>query len=326
MEKFTINILGAKVTYISSVPLKDYFIKNKNFMEFYNATILPVENELVGDDYVVIYNDTDDCSKPIVVNGNLMVVQYPFENLNESILIYLGYHFFEKQLGAMGICSCHSACVSKDGKATLIVGDAGAGKTSLAFQLCANGYKLISNDMTLVGISNEDKLVAYAGTKFMNLRLLSVQQNMPELLYLFQNNKGDNWTNKISVMAHDIGIDEEYEPTIIENVIFLRLDSREKLSVTSGDSWRNNFLLYQNTSSHIRGSAATFIDKNGHPIGYIPPMETEETYYKRSYLLNKINKNENYKYVVGSLPEVVEYVDELYRKDNKVRKRINEKK
>ena len=326
MEKFTINILGAKVTYISSVPLRDYFIKNKNFMEFYNATVLPAENELTEDDYIVIYNDTNNYSNPIVVNGNLMVVQYPFENLNESILIYLGSHFFEKQFGMMGICSCHSACVSKDGKATLIVGDAGAGKTSLAFQLCANGYKLISNDMTLIGISSEDKLVAYAGTKFMNLRLLSVQQNMSELLYLFQNNKGDNWTNKISVMAHDIGVLEEYEPTIIENVIFLRIDSREKLSVRNGDSWRNNFLLYQNTSSHIRGSAATFIDKNGHPIGYIPPMETEETYYKRSYLLNKINKSENYKYVVGSLPEVVEYVDKLYRRDNKVRERTYEEK
>ena len=122
-------------------------------------------------------------------------------------------------------------------------------------------------------------------------------------------------------MARDIGIEEEYDPTIIENIIYLRIDDREKLIISNGDSWRNNFLIYQNTSSHIRGSAATFINKKGYPIGYIPPMETEETYKKRVELLNAINKNKNYKYVVGPLEVVMEYIDSLYKLQNgKVKK------
>ena len=51
------------------------------------------------------------------------------------------------------------------------------------------------------------------------------------------------------------------------------------------------------------------INKKGYPIGYIPPMETEETYYKRINLLNKINESNNYKYVVGPLQEVAEYIE-----------------
>ena len=91
--------------------------------------------------------------------------------------------------------------------------------------------------------------------------------------------------------------------------------------ISNGDSWRNNFLLYQNTSSHIRGSAATFINKKGYPIGYIPPMETQETYKKRVELLNTINKNKNYKYVVGPLEDIIEYIDSLYKLQNgKVKK------
>ena len=40
-------------------------------------------------------------------------------------------------------------------------------------------------------------------------------------------------------------------------------------------------------------------------------METEETYYKRINLLNKINESNNYKYVVGPLQEVAEYIEKL---------------
>lgn len=131
--------------------------------------------------------------------------------------------------------------------------------------------------------------------------------------------------DKISVIARDVGIEEEYNPTIIENIIFLRIDNREQLKISDRDSWRNNFLLYQNTSSHIRGSSATFINKKGYPIGFIPPMETEETYVKRIELLNAINKNKNYKYVVGPLNDIIEYIDTFYQLQNRKVKKYEKK-
>lgn len=315
METFCIEVLGCKVRYVSDKPLLDYFIKHKDFMEFYDASIIANSDDVK---YTVEYHDNKDISKPIVVTDQKMIVNYPGSELTESNLLYLGFSFLEKQFGEMGVCSCHSACVVKDGEATLLIGEAGAGKTSLAINLCQQyGYSLLSNDMTLIG-EDDGYIYACGGTKFVNLRLLSVKSNMPSLLYLFQNDNKDLWTNKVSVMANNIGIEEEYAITPIKNILFVHIDARDKFKVANGDSWRNNFLLYQNVSAHIRGTASTFVNKKGYPIGYIPSFETEDTYNRRMKLINSINVSPNYHYVSGSLGEVLEYIDSLSReKDEK---------
>ncbi len=319
MERFCISIHGASVRYISDVPLQNYYLSNKDYLEFFNAKIVP-DNDNVA--YTVVYHDCN--SKEIItINNETMTINYPFNMLSKSILIYMGYHFLEKQFGEMGLCSCHSACVEKNGKATLIIGEAGAGKTSLAVNLCQNyGFSLISNDMTLIGMEDE-VLKAFGGTKFLNLRLLSVANNMPNLLYLFQNDIKDSWTNKVSVMARDVGIIENYDIVPIDNILFVHIDNRNnEFKFSNGDSWRNNFLLYQNLSSHIRGSSATFINKNGHPIGYIPPFESELAYDGRKKIIDTINSSDHYYYINGSLQSAIEFVNNLQQKDNKKEKRL----
>lgn len=315
METFCIEVLGCKVRYVSDKPLLDYFIKHKDFMEFYDASIIADSDDVK---YTIEYHDNKDMSKPIIVTDQKMIVNYPGSELTESNLLYLGFSFLEKQFGEMGVCSCHSACIVKNGEATLLIGEAGAGKTSLAINLCQQyGYSLLSNDMTLIG-EDDGCIYACGGTKFVNLRLLSVKSNMPSLLYLFQNDNKDLWTNKVSVMASSIGIEEEYTITPIKNILFVHIDARDKFKVANGDSWRNNFLLYQNVSAHIRGTASTFVNKKGYPIGYIPSFETEDTYNRRMNLINSINVNPNYHYVSGALDEVLEYIDSLSKeKDEK---------
>jgi len=308
--------MNAKVRYVSDKPLLNYFIKNKDFMEFYDAKII-ADDETVP--YVVEYYDSNDLSNPIVVKDNKMIINYPQNELTESNLLYLGFNFLEKQFGEKGMCSCHSACIEKDGEAILLIGEAGAGKTSIAVNLCQkSGYNLISNDMTLIG-SDGENLYACGGTKFINLRLLSVKNNMPSLLYLFGNDNEDQWTNKVSIMARNIGINEQYDITLIRTVLFVHVDDRDKFKVSNGDSWRNNFLLYQNVSSHIRGTAATFVDKRGYPLGYIPSFETAETYEQRRKLINVINNNPNYRYVSGALDDVLDYINKIPRKKSERR-------
>lgn len=307
MEKFCIEVNGAKVRYISDIPLLKYFLNKKNFMEFYNAQVIEDSLDI---QYTVIYRDVNN-EEPLIVDNNKMIINYPKENLTESIILYMGFHFLEKQFGEKGMCSCHSACISKNGEATLLIGEAGSGKTSLAVNLCNDyGYSLVSNDMTLIG-SEENEIYVYGGTKFLNLRYLSVESNMPFLKYLFNNESKDSWTNKISIMATDIGIDEEYGTLPIKNILFVHVDNRTEFKLSNGASWRNNFLLYQNTSSHIRGSAATFIDNRGYPIAYIPPFDTKEIYDKRKKLLNLINDNKNYYYVSGSLNDIINFINKL---------------
>ncbi|SHE93246.1 hypothetical protein SAMN05444392_10519 [Seinonella peptonophila] len=53
-----------------------------------------------------------------------------------------------------GFFLLHAAAVEKDGKAILLCGDKGAGKTTMMLGLLAAGYNLISNDKVYVGIEN----------------------------------------------------------------------------------------------------------------------------------------------------------------------------
>lgn len=313
MEKFCIGINAAKLRYVSEVPLKEYYIKNKDFMEFFDAQIIEDENV----NHTIIYYNTD-ANTGVEVLGNNMVIRYPFNMLSESILLYMGYHLLEKQFGEQLKSSCHSACICKNGEATLLIGEAGAGKTSIALNLCENyGFSLISNDMTLIGIE-EEKLMAYGGTKFINLRYLSVEKNLKFLSYLFKSKEIDSWNDKICVLARNIGYNEEYNSIPITNIIFVHLDNNsQKMQVTPADTWRNNFLLYQNLSSHIRGTAATFIDKNGHPIDFIPSFETRETYLNRKQIIDYINSNERYLYVNGNLEDILNYINGLYLQKSK---------
>ena len=55
----------------------------------------------------------------------------------------------------------HASSVAKDGRVVLISGPSGSGKSDLALRLLDRGYKLVSDDQTIVS-REEDRLVASA--------------------------------------------------------------------------------------------------------------------------------------------------------------------
>jgi hypothetical protein len=63
---------------------------------------------------------------------------------------YLRYHFIESMaycmLNALHVVSVHAACVSLDGHGILLVGDSGAGKSSLAYACARRGWTHVSDD------------------------------------------------------------------------------------------------------------------------------------------------------------------------------------
>lgn len=51
------------------------------------------------------------------------------------------------------------------------------------------------------------------------------------------------------MQAHEIGVKENDNSAEITDIIFLHVDNREeRLTVSQGDSHRNNFILYNNLS------------------------------------------------------------------------------
>lgn len=302
---------GAKVLIESDEKIMQYLIDNREKLEFPNLNIITDTSNL-NVTYLMKYINGPKTNNTVQYTDSSIIATYPQSELILSNIVYLAKPLLEKQFALMGRATCHSACVAKDGKAILLLGDAGSGKTSLAVNLCLkNGYSLISNDKTLIGLENGNMNV-YGGTKFINLRYRSVENNMPELIHLFGRKDVESWSEKVQVMAHEIGIKEEYETLPIDEIYFIHVDAREKkLTVKDGDMWRNNFLLYQTLTEALRTTDSAFVDKKGHPIGYLPSFDNEECFRKRIDLMNAMNHNPHYKYISGNLQETLSYIEEM---------------
>jgi hypothetical protein len=111
---------------------------------------------------------------------------FAFAWLTEDVvsdLPYLRYHFLEgialTMLAARYVLPLHAACVERDGKAILLCGNSGAGKSSLAYACARAGWKFLSDDATylvdqserlVVGNSQRLRLRPSAGELFPELR------------------------------------------------------------------------------------------------------------------------------------------------------------
>ena len=63
--------------------------------------------------------------------------------------------------GRLSSENLHASCVASDGRAVLIGGPSGSGKSDLALRLLDRGFTLVSDDRTIVR-KNGDKLIASA--------------------------------------------------------------------------------------------------------------------------------------------------------------------
>ena len=307
MEKFCIDSCGAKCVIETDRELKPFFEKSKSYLTFPNLKILVSNFESVQ--YFLQYRDATFDNKQIYCGDKEIVVHYPAEYISDSNIAYIARYLIEKQFAENSMATCHSACVEKGGKAILLLGGAGSGKTSIALNLCFHhGFRLISNDQTLIGIK-DGMLCAFGGTKFLNLRYSSVAENLPFLSYLFYGNDVEGWNDKKIVQASDLGISECYGAVEISEIYVLHLDNRNcNFFEKSGDNWGHNFNLYQNLTENIRCANSAIVDCMGHPIGYVPSYDSEELFFKRVQMINLINNNPNYKYLSGCLTDLLSYI------------------
>lgn len=312
MEKFCIETCGAKVTIDTDVDLKKYVEENKDRFNFPNLKILDIEHE--NNENIFEYRNVDIDDSSIICDNNKIQLHYPIKELTKQNIIYSARYLLEKQWGENGKATCHSACVEKDGKAILILGNEGAGKTSIALNLCMRyGYNLISNDQTIIG-KQDDILMAFGGTKFISLRYTSVKENMPNLIKVFGEKEIEEWSEKVIVMARDLEIKEVNEKVPIEQVVRVHTDNRiDSLKSSQGDNWRNNFLLYEILTENIRNTNSTIVDKYGHPIGYVPSYDTKEMYEKRVDVINTINKNKYYRYLSGNMIDIINNIESIHK-------------
>ena len=326
--KVYVETPGARLIYESEIDLYSYLKKNESSIDFpglhvYKDVVCPC------DYYVKYYNDYN---KSITCDKQTIEIHYPFSDLTEASIIYMGYILMESQRAKNTMLTCHAACVEKNGNAILFLGRSGSGKTTLTINLGINyGYNLVGNDRVVIGLRN-DNVYVFDGTKYILMRYESIKRNLPFLLTYFENqlkstgyNSKDSWLLKQSVFPEllNISSSDSIPKKVVKSYIIHIDESQKFLFRQSGDNPTNRLFLNEIFSMYIRGIYTTFSDKNFHAQGYIPSYDTEDYYNKRIALINKIMKDTDLEYISGKLQTVSQYIDESFENKgyNRIRKR-----
>ena len=323
MEKIYVESANTGIIYESDLPLYDYFKNNGNFLEFPG---LCVSKDFISNnsDYHLIYKNSTN--QQLKYEGNNIEIYYPIEEINELSIIYPGYILLENARLQNRAVTCHSACVEKDGKAILLLGKTGSGKTTTAVNLCLNyGYNIVANDRSVIRDSG-DFLEVIDGTKFIFLRYESIKRNLPNLLYLFkdkdidvnycsQNKLIDTWRKKIRLLPTDLNINICDNPSKIVKIIMLHVDESQSELITNTDNALvTRLYLNENLSATIRGLYTTFRDNKNIESLYIPSLDSENHYQFRKDIISKIMNDCEIEYISGQISDVSKYIDEKVKK------------
>ena len=237
-------------------------------------------------------------------------VSYPWKMMNEGeTLLYAAYPLFEDQRQSKKWLTAYSAAVSMGNSGILLLGKSGAGKTSVAVDLCRRyGAKLIGNDLIILGLHGED-MVVKAGTKFLYLRYESVKKSLPDLINVFPITPVEPWLHKIKIKPEDVGVDTISTPVNIKRVYTVHVDeSFTSLYVQSEQNLAAKLFLIENFSRYIKGSCLNILGgDNFMQLSFIPSYDKKEYFLFRSKLVDLVLAKT--KYISGPLNLVTNYIN-----------------
>jgi hypothetical protein len=214
------------------------------------------------------------------------------------------------QLG--GLVTLHAAAVAREGRAVLLLGKTGAGKTCTAVRLCReHGFGLVGNDLCVVGPTG-DVVEAVAGTVELRLRLSSVSQALPELLGLFPTTRAaDAWRTKIDMPPQRAGVRLAPLPAEVAVVAFVHVDSDYPALVDRpGADLVQRLDLYENALRYIRGGSTPWLLEGSLGLGpFVPPLDDHATHVRRTATLERLLAQA--RYVAGPLPQVAALLADL---------------
>lgn len=120
---------------------------------------------------------------------------------------YLRYHFLEPavylMIDAWHFSPVHASCVALDGRALLLYGDSGAGKTTLAYACAKQGWTYLSDDATHIVRGRKDRTVV--GRPF-SIRFRATALNLFPELSAWPAERRPNGKLDIEIDTSDLGI------------------------------------------------------------------------------------------------------------------------
>jgi hypothetical protein len=243
-------------------------------------------------------------------DGSTLTVRAAHEDLSAAGLLHLTYLRLEAELHRRGLLTLHAAAACRDGAAVLLLGTAGAGKTTTLLRLCRDhGAAMVGNDLVVVGGLDPMPYVL-TGTRHLRLRHASVARVMPELLGLFTGEVADSWRDKRDVDPARLGIEVVDRHAPIVAAVFVHVDRRYPAVVDqAGDTLVHRLNLYENALRYIRGTSTPWLEPGGRFGPFVPSLDDEPAHHARTATLERLLSRS--RYVAGPPAAVAEHLSML---------------
>jgi hypothetical protein len=194
-----------------------------------NASIPPVPSMPRGQNHLVSIIQGADNFAIVDIAGS-----FAFACLTQDVArdrAYVRYHFLEPavylMIDAAHLSPVHASCVALNGRAVVLCGDAGAGKTSLAYACARSGWTYLSDDATHIVRNRADRAVV--GRPFRIRFRESARRLFPELNQ-FTPERRPNGKLDIEVDTSALGLSVALESKA-SHVVFLNRQERARATV-----------------------------------------------------------------------------------------------
>lgn len=304
MYQYTLSFDGESVGVWSDTDLAPTFAKWKGFLHLTGVTVGPSSDQ----EFIVRYNNTS--FESVIYSDKSVLVTMPVTQLQSGeVLLYAALPFLEVLHQRNRVVTMHAAAIEFDGKAILLLGKAGAGKTSLTLSLCRNHRaRLIGNDVVKVGLVGSS-VQACAGSKYFFLRRESIKRNIPDLLSLFPRSEKDSWTHKIYCSPERLGVPTCAEKTPITKSYLVHVDeTMDELYATSASNMDTRLYLNENMSRYIRGTAIALFGQGSQFMGYVPSLDSPDFFSMRVGLIEALISATEMMYLSGNLHDACQLI------------------
>ena len=191
----------------------------------------------------------------------------------------------------------HSAAVysPESDMSYILIGEKGAGKTTLAIRLCREyGFEIVGNDQVYIGLNDESELVSGEGSKWIDIRETAVRADTylgSFALDLIKGGKPCSWNNKLHINPYEIGIKPRHDDAVIDELFNVRIDSyQHPLYTAPWEGLQRNLILHEKIGRHVTGQATPFQNDQGEYLGSLPPINLSESLRVRDEIVGAIIK------------------------------------
>ena len=300
-EKIKYGLTQSNASIIRTIPITNVFCSQID------------KNNICYSDSIII-NDSSKKSMHYDKKHNVSILNIDENEIRFPDITYISLSMFSKILAREDKYLLHSSSLlHTTNKGFVLVGDANAGKTSLAYELMSkHNCKLIANDHSIIGIEDGTPMIL-GGTKEIQMRLGALELYFPHLYNKISIKSDDKWNKKLVVndfIDSKLIIDKFSDKALLADVFSINTTNFGKSFIREKDKIDEFLFLYESMSKIIKGTY-NYITGFDYPM---PSMEDEMILMRLSNLCKQISTKCNVFEAKGSVNDLAKILVKRYEK------------